>query len=276
MLIKNRYETSLRNGISVEDIARYEVGGATAILVNTASAAFWMLFLVYSRRKLLADLRQEIDSVRTMVLDVERRPQYCLDITSLKTRCPLLTSTFQEVLRYRSMGTSIRQVMADTLLNDRWLLKKDAMVQMPSYVIHNDPSLWGADVDDFRPRRFMKAGDDDNYEPQQAAGGKAQPQAAAFRAFGGGATLCPGRHFATNEVLAVVSMFVLRYDVAPESGEWEMPTVGKTNVAAVIMEPDTDFRVAISEREGYEGAGFSFNLKGSEDIFAVVAEDRGG
>jgi len=38
-------------------------------------------------------------------------PWLSLDITSVKTYCSLLTSTFQEVLRHRSMGTSIRQVM---------------------------------------------------------------------------------------------------------------------------------------------------------------------
>ncbi len=76
-------------------------------------------------------------------------PWWSLDITSVKTYCSLLTSTFQEVLRHRSMGTSIRQVMQDTMLNGEWLLKKDC-------IIHKDPSVWGTGVDNFNPRRFMK------------------------------------------------------------------------------------------------------------------------
>ena len=108
---------------------------------------------------------------------------------------------------------------------------------------------------------------------QGTKSGKAPP-AAAFRAFGGGSTLCPGRHFATNEVLAIVTMFVMRYDMVPLSGSWTLPTVEKTNVAAVVMEPDTDTEVLVSRRKGFERDHWSFGLEASENIFAVVAEDR--
>jgi cytochrome P450 len=61
-----------------------------------------------------------------------------------------------------------------------------------------------------------------------------------FRVFGGGKTLCPGRHFATNEVLAVVAMFIVRLDMTPVGGEWKFLTIANTNVAAVVMELDDD------------------------------------
>ena len=259
ILMRNRYETSARNGLDEQDIARYEVGGSIAILVNTVPAAFWMLLLVYSHPGLLDDIRKELDSVVT----TDGLVRY-LDITLLKTNCRLLTSTFQEVLRFRSMGTSVRQVMHDTTLNDQWLLKKDCMIQMPSRVIHTDSTLWGTDVDEFNPRRFMN----DNGQKRQ------RPNPAAFRAFGGGTTLCPGRHFATNEVLAVVSMFVMRYDLTPTGGEWYLPKTNNTNVAAVLMEPDTDIEVEVSARKGFEDGRWIYDLKDSEAIFGIVSEDR--
>ncbi|KAL8822521.1 MAG: hypothetical protein Q9191_006745 [Dirinaria sp. TL-2023a] len=266
MLAQVRYETSFKNGIPVEDIARYEVGGALALLVNTAPAAFWMLLLIYAHPGLLEDIREEVGSIMTQTSDSSGITRH-IDITSLKSTCRLLTSTFQEVLRYRSMGTSVRQVMEDTLLEGQWLLKKDSMIQMPSRVMHSDSSLWGHDVDEFNPRRFLKV------TGQPTSSGKAPP-AAAFRAFGGGSTLCPGRHFATNEILTVVTMFVMRYDMVPQSGQWTLPTVQKTNVAAVVMEPDTDIEVLVSRRKGYEKDDWSFGLRTSDDVFAVVAEDR--
>ena len=266
MLMQMRYETSFRNGITIEDISRYEIGGAIALLVNTAPAAFWMLLLIYAHPGLLEEIREEVGLTMTRTSDSSGTTRH-IDITSLKSTCPLLTSTFQEVLRYRSMGTSVRQVMEDTLLEGQWLLKKDSMIQMPSRVMHSDSSLWGTDVNEFNPRRFMKN------SGQGTKSGKARP-AAAFRAFGGGSTLCPGRHFATNEVLAVVTMFVMRYDMVPQSGEWTLPTVQKTNVAAVVMEPDTDIEVLVSRRSGYEEDNWSFGLTTSDDVFAVVAEDR--
>ena len=153
--MKNRYELSAGNGVSLEDIARFEVGGAVAILVNTAPAVFWMLFLVYSHPGLLDELRNEVDALVTSNPS-DKGLVRSLDITTLKQNCPLLTSTFQEVLRYRSMGTSVREVMEDTVLDGKWLLKKNCMIQMPSRVIHKDNSIWGSDVDEFNPRRFMK------------------------------------------------------------------------------------------------------------------------
>ncbi|KAK3902108.1 cytochrome P450 [Staphylotrichum tortipilum] len=116
------------------------------------------------------------------------------------------------------------------------------MLQMPSRVVHQDVGLWGADAGEFEPRRFLA----------ENRGKRAKD--VCFRAFGGGKTLCPGRHFATNEVLAVVAVFVARLEMrVAGGGEWVMPTGEGTNVAAVVMEPDGDVEVEVSGREGVEG-----------------------
>ena len=265
-LTRRRYEIEAKHGLSIEDIAHYEVGGAIAALVNTTPATFWMLLLINADPGLLKDIRDEVGSRMTTTTGDSGKTKI-LDITTLKTTCPLVTSTFQEVLRYRSMGTSVRQVMEDTVLDGRWLLQKNAMLQMPSRIFHKDASIWGSDVDDFNPRRFMKG------ELPKTADGK-RPNPVAFRAFGGGSTLCPGRHFSTNEILAVVIMFVMRYDIVPTSGEWTLPGTEKTNVAAVMMEPDTDVEVLVCCRKGFEEDHWEINLEDSDSAFAVVAEDR--
>lgn len=266
ILTKNRYEVSFKNGVPIADIARYEVGGSIAILVNTAPSAFWMLILIYSHPELLCDLRQEIGSMMLEKTDKSGKTRI-IDITSLKSSCPLLTSTFQEVLRYRSVGTSVREVMEDTVIDGQWLLKKGNMIQMPSRVLHCDADIWGLDVHEFKPERFLKS-------MSTAPRNSKTPPAAAFRAFGGGSTLCPGRHFATNEVLAVVTMFIMRFDMEPLDGTWTLPTSNNTNVASVVMEPDSDVEVTISERRGLDSSSWAFGLKDSEDVFAIVAEDR--
>ena len=260
-LVNGRLETALSNGLTVEDFAPYEVGGSFAVLVNTAPAVFWMIFLVYSYPSLFSEIRAEVEPI--MSISRDDGLVRSLDITSLKQSCPLLTSTFQEVLRFRSMGTSVRQVMEDTILQDKWLLKKDCMIQMPSQIIHTSSAIWGDDVNEFNPRRFLRDGQL----------GK-RPNAAAFRAFGGGTTLCPGRHFATNEVLAVFTMFVMRFDLTPCSGEWSLPTTHNTNMASVVMTPDNDIEVQVSLRKGYEDGTWAFRLKDSEKVFAMVAEDK--
>ncbi|KAI5921260.1 cytochrome P450 [Camillea tinctor] len=258
-LALNRYQAEVDNNVPLEDIARYEVGGSIAILVNTAPAAFWTLLLLHSHPGLLGDIRKEIDACTETTTDNGTTVK-TLDITTLKESCPLLLSSYQEVLRYRSIGTSVREVMEDTYL-DQWLLKKGAMLQMPSRVIHQDAKLWGPNVDAFNPRRFL---------PEEKPN---RPRDVCFRAFGGGKTLCPGRHFATNEILAVVAVFVARLEMKPVKGEWTLPTTLNTNVASVVMEPDDDIEVEIRTRQGFEDVKWAINLNKSEKIFAMVTED---
>lgn len=260
-LAQKRYEAEINNNVPLEDIARFEVGGSIAVLVNTAPAAFWLLLLLHSHPGLLEDIRKEIDACTSTTTE-NVSTMKTLDITSLKQNCPLLLSSYQEVLRHRSMGTSVREVMEDTYL-DQWLLKKGAMLQMPSRIIHQDTGLWGADVADFNPRRFL---------PEERHN---RPRDACFRAFGGGKTLCPGRHFATNEILAVVAVFIARLDMKPAVGGWKLPTSANTNVAAVIMEPDHDIQVEIKTRRGFEDVKWAISLNKSDKIFAMVTEDSG-
>lgn len=128
-LAQKRYQAEIDNGVPLEDIARYEVGGSIAVLVNTAPAAFWTLFLLHAHPGLLEEIRQEVDACAKTTTSAENGSVVkTINVTTLKEACPLLLSSYQEVLRYTSMGTSVREVMEDTYL-DQWLLKKGAMLQ---------------------------------------------------------------------------------------------------------------------------------------------------
>ncbi|KAL8700525.1 MAG: hypothetical protein Q9201_005400 [Fulgogasparrea decipioides] len=264
-LVQSRYNTSSHNRIPLADIARYEVGGAIAILVNTAPAVFWVLFHIFANREVLRDCRNEVEKIMfTSTKDGHAKRR--LDITAIKQNCPILTSTFQEILRQRTIGAQVRQVMQDTVLENRYLLKKGATVIMPSLVVHTDPAVWGSDVLDFNHKRFTK---ESNSQKETR-----KPSPKAFRVFGGGTTLCPGRHFATTEILATAVMFIMRYDLIPLAGEWKAPTTEKTNIAAVVMEPDTDVPVEVVPRPGFADGVWEFGLADSEMVFEVAAEDK--
>lgn len=242
-IIQDRYHTSRENGLSIEDIAHYETGAVVAPIVNTIPAAFWIIILIHNKPGLLEELREEIGSIMTPVLNATGI--VCtIDIALLRSNCPLLNATLQETLRYRSTNISIREVMRETILENKWLLRKGSMIQMPAQIIHNDPSIWGSDVATFEPKRFLTK---PTHVPK-----------AALRAFGGGSSLCPGRHLVTDQILALVAMFVMRFEMIPLAGKWTVPTVHRTGITAAIMEPDTDVRVEISRRACFEGYRWSF------------------
>ncbi|KAH7256024.1 putative cytochrome P450 [Fusarium tricinctum] len=256
---RRRYDIAVSHKIPESEIARFETGMALAIILNTGPATFWMVLMAYLAPGLKEDLRGEIDACTKTAVEKGVITK-SLDILNLKESCPLLLSTYQEVLRYFHVGTLVRQVTEDTYL-DQYLLKKGAMVHMPSRTIHHDPNVYGPNASDFVPRRFL---------PSEK---KNRPKDHCFRGFGGGKHLCPGRHFATNEVLATAAVFIARFDMDPVRGKWEMPTGFNSGSAGQIMEPDHDVEVDLRTRDGFEDVVWELRLKTSDKIFAIVTED---
>ncbi|EPE24916.1 Cytochrome P450 [Glarea lozoyensis ATCC 20868] len=261
-LIQGRHRINAQYGIPILDIARFEVAMCIALLVNTNPSMFWLLFFIYSNPALLNDIRAELDPTLETSKNVDGSLTRLLDLTKVKSKCPLLASAFQETLRHRGMISSVRQVMEDTILDGKYLLKKDALVQMPARVVHMDAAIWGPDVEEFNPHRFLRSS---NMKKASASG---------FRAFGGGTMLCPGRHFATTEILAMVAMCVVRFELKPVTGKWTMPTTRNTGVAAAVMEPDQEVEVEVSLRKGFEEGTWRFGLSESKEVFAFVDEDQ--
>lgn len=131
---------------------------------------------------------------------------------------------------------------------------------MPSTVQHSSASAWGPDVDSFQHERFLK-------QPSTA---KHNP--GAFRAFGGGATLCPGRHFASTEILAFAAVILLRFDAAPLSGSWD--TGGYREANAAFRLPGRDLEVRLTPRDKGDGTAWHVYFSEPGKAVAVSAEDE--
>lgn len=165
----------------------------------------------------------------------------------------------------------MRYVTRGTLLAGKYLLRKDGVVRMPRQVIHADVAVWGPSAREFDPRRFVKPEAKGSKEAtDEVLGGvgggggvrvvsrapekptKLHP--AAFRAFGGGSTLCPGRFFATTEIVSVAAMFLLRFDSAPGAGgtvaggTLVLPTRVWRSLTTSIQAPVEDVTVRVSRR----------------------------
>lgn len=217
-------------------------------------ATFWTLYHTFSDPAVLEDCREEVKKAIR-----ERGGESYFDLAYIKSSCPLLVSTMQEAFRVHSVGMSARAVVENHFLDGKYLLKKyvtatfafyfiilhfcfpypilsrqgsdlsipaDIYTSMcrgstfliPSTVQHSSPTAWSQNVDEFYHKRFIK-------EPRT----KHNP--VAFRAFGGGATLCPGRHFASTEILAFASIILLRFNIKPVTGSWETDLYKETNAA---------------------------------------------
>ena len=304
-VLKARYDAVINNGGTTDDVARFEIGDLVGVLVNATPTFFWVLLIIYSDAALLEAIRTEVGAVMKTTNPSPSPSPSCttanpkrkheIDITTLEPSCPLLLSAYRELLRHRTQSSSSRWILKDTIIADQYLLKKDSVLMIPGALIHIDP-IWGPDRKEYNPRRFLPSKKDEpvipanpqsnpNPNPNPSPTTKPQPEPqlpnqqqpkpakvhpGAYRVWGGGQTLCPGRFFATMEITSAVAMVVMRFDIEPVGsrggkkgkgkGEWVFPKVDGNRVASSIHPPGRDVRVRVREREGWEGGEWGFGF----------------
>ena len=278
--LKARYETCFQFGISLEDVARIDIGNLTSLNSNTVPAAFWMVVYIFSTPTLLDSLRRELEKVLvTTSGNSDGTPKRILDITTVKEKCPIFVSTFQEVLRLRALGATIRLVLQDTVLQDRYLLKKDGIVMIPAPPLHADAVNWGQNATELDPYRFVKRNLSLPGAETTLQTFKEKIPNGAFRVFGGGTSLCPGRHFAVTEVLCLVALLILRFELKPEltvegeANNWRLPAPTTRNMASAIPFPEHDVLVYVHPRKGWEKGSWQVeasDLRGKFDVANVA------
>ncbi|KAI1645029.1 cytochrome P450 [Daldinia loculata] len=242
--------------IPIKETAKIEVGGSFAILANTLPATFWMTYHIFSDPVVLEDIRTELYE------HVKEVDGICtIDLADVKGSCPILLSTFKEMFRYNAIGVSARIAMEDHMLDNKYLIKKGSTVMIPSRVQHSVPSVWGETANEFYHKRFIR-------QP-----GIKAPNPIAFRGFGGGTTLCPGRHFASTEVLMFSALMALRFDIRPVGGRWLRPTTDKSPLVAAVPVPDWDINVEIRPRDSRK---WNVSYSGCNTDMEISAEDIGG
>lgn len=260
-LTKVRFNTTLESGVTVKDYAQLEVPMMIAFVSNTVPAAFWVLFDLFSRPQLLADIRNEVE---TNALSIAADGTHNIEIGALRESCPLLLSTFQEILRTRTTSSPSRIVTKDTLLADKYLLKAGSFVTVPAGEIGKRSEVWGETAMTFDPRRFMKSG------PAKGQLGEKEPRrVGGFMTFGVSPTICPGRHFACSEILGMVAMMILRYDIVPVNG-WVEPKDLVNSMVSIMRPVKSEFPVNVEQREDYAGVQWDFHVEEGKGHFPLV------
>lgn len=62
----------------------------------------------------------------------------------------------------------------------------------------------------------------------------------------------------TLETLALTARMVLRFDVAPVVGTWQIPDQRQESLATNVFPPKNDVRVRVGRRRGFEGVEWGF------------------
>lgn len=266
-LTQSRYQHNIRFGLTPEDAAAIEVGGLFAVLGNTGPAFFWFIHHLFSDSAVLEECRAELEAL--VEADAAKQEYSTIVITSVKNKCPVLLSTLQEVLRYRSITVFARMVLEnEKLLDGKIHLQKGSMLMVPLTVLHSDPEAWGPTASVFDHRRFLPGSQD-----RTGRAGKGIPRL-SYSPFGGGHVLCPGRHFAMTKMLAFAALLILRFDIIPEGKKWKEPTIENSSLAGAFPVPDDPIRVKIRPRD--PSRRWRVQLMESDRVNGISKEDVEG
>ncbi|KAL4569940.1 hypothetical protein LXL04_025588 [Taraxacum kok-saghyz] len=176
-------------GLSIDDVIEecklfYFAGQET-----TATLLVWTMVL-------LAQHRNWQDRARDEALKVfdERKP----DIEGL-SQLKIINSVFLEVLRlYPPVVAMTRMIHKETKLGNI-TLPAGSLVQLHTMLSHYDPNIWGDDVKEFNPERFL-----------QGVSRVTKGQNVYFP-FGGGPRICIGQNFAMLEAKMALVMILSRF-----------------------------------------------------------------
>jgi cytochrome P450 len=244
------------------DLGSFDIGIVVAAVMNSVEGMFWMLCYLFSSPSLLADVREEIEGIAKRADDGKG---ICLDVSQLQKDCPLLVSVWQETLRMTNVAVSSRAVVEDVVLNDTYFLKKGSVVQIPARIMHNSPAIWGSDSDVFIGRRFLKSHTNNLSREEK----KLQKQ--GFTPFGGGVVLCPGRHFATTEILGVAATVTMGFEMRmKDGGVLRVPGAKKQGMSVAVKQPEGEVEVLMRRRTGYEGVRWTYDVGGDADAGDMV------
>ncbi|CAI7633730.1 unnamed protein product [Penicillium crustosum] len=200
--IKAREDYMRKYGMNNDSIVSENLALLFGSNANAVPAVFWYILESFKDLELQENLKIELQGC----LKPETGD---LDIPKFSTK-PLLQSTYAEVLRLRVTTTTIRtNEDANFRLDSDYTIGKNIIMTIFSSVTAYNRQAWAATrpesvakpLDEFWPERFLVQKDKD-------AKFSLEGLAECWMPYGGGHRMCPGRHFAKNEIIGTLGLLL--------------------------------------------------------------------
>ncbi|KAF2971334.1 hypothetical protein GQX73_g2192 [Xylaria multiplex] len=230
---------SIKNIIAAQEIVGIDLHARASVILmifwaansNEYNISFWVLsYLLYDD-----DLFRSVKSETEAAWHSGE-----LDIKYLCANSPTLEAVFHEALRLNGGAMVSRVVLEETTIGGKVLTPGDSIL-IPSRQLHTNECVWGPDVRQFNPKRFLK--------------NKSLARHSSFRPFGGGLTYCPGRVLAKEEVYGFIAILMHRFDIqlalAHDGSKPPFPILNDTTPALGITGPlrETEIFVDVAKSE---------------------------
>lgn len=131
---------------------------------------------------------------------------------------PLLQSVYAETLRLHVASFLFRGPDRKDFNLRGWCIPRDAPMLISSYNAQMDPQVWAPKgkpharpVEEFYAERFLEVSEDGAVpeSPEFSLKGRAS----SWIPYGGGQRMCPGRHFAKQEMISSLAIMLTLFDI---------------------------------------------------------------
>ncbi|HTJ06007.1 MAG TPA: cytochrome P450 [Caldimonas sp.] len=207
-------------GLSDENIRFQLVTFLIAGHETTSGLLSFATYFLVKNPRVLQKARAEVDAV--FGDDLPRVEQIG------KLRC--VEQVLMETLRLWPTAPAFQlRAREDTVIGGRYAITKRDTITILIPVLHRDTTVWGDDVEEFRPERF---------ESESFA--KMPPN--AWKPFGNGQRACIGRPFAMQEAVLLVAMILQRFDLIEDDPSYQL------QVAETLTLKPHGFRIRVKRR----------------------------
>ncbi|XXH04103.1 Low molecular weight phosphotyrosine protein phosphatase [Hypoxylon texense] len=252
--IRERQTLLTRRGI-LDETARAAENFANlwAANSNAVPAAIWFLLETIRDTSLKEEVSQRISSAILAPEANGKRENGCAAF-GIEKLCsdPLLQSLYAETLRLRVAALIVREAAQRDFSFCGWHIKKGEVLTVSSHTEAMNQEIWGVGgdpsshaLDKFWSHRFLVDPDDPcsgplrNPKTKRATGREpvfsTDGLAGIWIPYGGGRSLCPGRHFAKREIMLTTAAFLTAYeiDLNPDT----IPSVNMSHFGFGTMPP---------------------------------------
>ncbi|KAK2860636.1 hypothetical protein Q7C36_004802 [Tachysurus vachellii] len=207
-LIQRRMDAFDRMHLDETNKARTHVCMLWASQANTLPAAFWSLYYMLRHPEAFAAARKEIDQIFTKLPNDK-----AISVSKEKLESMIvLESIIREALRLSSASIMIRVASDDFILTldsgQTAAIRKGDYIALYPRLIHLDPEIY-PDPLVFKYNRFL---DEEGQRRNQFYKNGRQLKHYLVP-FGSGASECPGRFFAINEIKQFLMLVLWHYDL---------------------------------------------------------------
>ncbi|KAK7996411.1 hypothetical protein PG989_004451 [Apiospora arundinis] len=239
----------LESGFSLHAAAGHVVAIMFGSNGNTIPLIKWAMVELVQDPELLRRVREEVATVTTTD---PSNGGIKIDAGALIV-LPLLQSIFTELLRLHVSFSAVREVLKPVVV-DGYQIPKGSLLHASTDMAHLQEDVWGTEghpANTFWAERHLSYADSASQQPRFSMKGRAS----AFFPFSGGFLICPGRHFAKQEVLLTIAVLVMSFDlelvnwVNPDGSVRDKPPRDDAAYTGfVVRPPDCDIKIRWKRR----------------------------